>query len=211
MSKILDQNGLLYFWNKIKNKFVEKVEGKGLSTNDYTNEDKTKLDSIAEGGQTNVQADWSITDITSDAFIKNKPTALPADGGDADTVNGHSINIDVPANAKFTDTTYTAATANQDGLMLKEDFSKLQAFGDASAYALKSDVVGAYKYRGSVTNEAALPASNQAIGDVYNIQTASQYGAAGANVAWDGEQWDSLGGIFSIEYITNEEIDTILT
>lgn len=32
-------------------------------------------------------------------------------GGDADTVNGHTVESDVPANAVFTDTTYDAATA----------------------------------------------------------------------------------------------------
>ena len=32
------------------------------------------------------------------------PTELPANGGNADTVNGHSVNADVPADAKFTDT-----------------------------------------------------------------------------------------------------------
>ena len=37
--------------------------------------------------------------------IKGKmPKSLPADGGNADTVNGHSVNADVPADAKFTDT-----------------------------------------------------------------------------------------------------------
>ena len=40
------------------------------------------------------------------------PAELPADGGNADTVNGHTVNADVPANAKFTDTntTYSAGT-----------------------------------------------------------------------------------------------------
>lgn len=33
---------------------VDKVTGKGLSTNDYTNDDKTKLDGIAAGAQVNV-------------------------------------------------------------------------------------------------------------------------------------------------------------
>nr|DAW26153.1 MAG TPA: tail-collar fiber protein [Caudoviricetes sp.] len=32
------------------------------------------------------------------------------DGGNAATVNGHSVNSDVPANAKFTDTTYSPGT-----------------------------------------------------------------------------------------------------
>ncbi|MBD9060688.1 MAG: hypothetical protein EGR45_01525 [Ruminococcaceae bacterium] len=40
------------------------------------------------------------------------PTTLPANGGNADTVNGHTVNADVPANAKFTDTDtkYSAGT-----------------------------------------------------------------------------------------------------
>ena len=35
-------------------KKVDKVEGKGLSTNDYTNDEKTKLEGIAAGAQVNV-------------------------------------------------------------------------------------------------------------------------------------------------------------
>lgn len=57
--------------------------------------------------QKNVQIDWSETDTSSDAYIKNKPTALPADGGNADTVSWHTVAADVPEDAKFTDTVYT--------------------------------------------------------------------------------------------------------
>lgn len=52
---------------------VDKETGKGLSTNDYTTTEKNKLAGIAEGAEVNVQADWNVTDSTSDAFIKNKP------------------------------------------------------------------------------------------------------------------------------------------
>lgn len=34
-------------------KFVAKETGKGLSTNDYTNADKTKLNGVATGAQAN--------------------------------------------------------------------------------------------------------------------------------------------------------------
>lgn len=54
--KFLDDQGLLYFWQKIKTllgRKVEKVDGKGLSTNDYTNEEKTKLSSISSNAQVN--------------------------------------------------------------------------------------------------------------------------------------------------------------
>lgn len=84
---------------------VDKVTGKGLSTNDYDNtakgivdgvtsalankvdkngtdslmtaDEHTKLSGIASGAEVNVQSDWNVTDDTSDAFIKNKPT-IPA-------------------------------------------------------------------------------------------------------------------------------------
>ena len=58
--------------------------------------------------EANVQSDWNVTSTSSDAYIKNKPTSMPANGGNADTVGGHTVAVNVPANAKFTDTTYSA-------------------------------------------------------------------------------------------------------
>lgn len=45
----------------------------------------------------------------ADLFVKKSeiPKSLPADGGDAETVNGHTVNEDVPEGAKFTDTNTT--------------------------------------------------------------------------------------------------------
>jgi len=45
--------------------------------------DKSKLNGIAAGAEINVQADWNVTDSSSDAFIKNKPT-IPAAQVNAD-------------------------------------------------------------------------------------------------------------------------------
>lgn len=73
-----------------------------------TQEDMDKLDGIENGAQANVQPDWNVTDETADSFIKNKPTSLPASGGNANTVNNHTVNADVPESAEFTDTTYDA-------------------------------------------------------------------------------------------------------
>ena len=74
----------------------------------FTTELKTKLDGIQAGAQKNVKPNWNAP-AGNAAEILNKPTALPADGGNADTVNGHTVESNVPANAKFTDTTYKAA------------------------------------------------------------------------------------------------------
>ncbi len=65
-------SALISAWNTVANK-VDKVAGKGLSTHDYTTEEKDKLNGIEPGANANVQADWNVSDTDSDAYIKNKP------------------------------------------------------------------------------------------------------------------------------------------
>lgn len=48
------------------------------TTASFTTALKSKLDGIAAGAEANVQSDWNILDSSSDAFIKNKPTSMPA-------------------------------------------------------------------------------------------------------------------------------------
>lgn len=69
--KFIDSNALLYIFTKIKNTFVAKVDGKGLSTHDLTDELKNKLDGIQAGAEANVQPDWTATE--GDSMILNKP------------------------------------------------------------------------------------------------------------------------------------------
>ena len=59
-------------------------------------------------------ADKSHTHSKSE--ITDFPTSLPANGGNSSTVNGHSVNADVPSNAIFTDTVYTLPTATSNVL-----------------------------------------------------------------------------------------------
>ena len=53
-----------------------------------------------------------------------------------------------------------------------------------------------YQYKGSVATYADLPTTGQKVGDVWNVETADpDHGIkAGDNVAWNGAQWDILGG-----------------
>ena len=53
---------------------VDKIVGKGLSANDFTDLLLSKLNGIATGAEVNVQADWNESVTTNDAFINNKPT-----------------------------------------------------------------------------------------------------------------------------------------
>ena len=71
-----------------------------------TSTDKTKLDSIAEGAEVNVQSDWDTTDTTDKTYIENKPTNLTtfsntesgsvaqwAEGGDTSTIPSSKLDI----------------------------------------------------------------------------------------------------------------------
>jgi hypothetical protein len=93
----------------------------GLSTNDYTNTEKSKLAGIQSGAEVNVQADWSESSPSSDAYIQNKPTipsptTLHSDLTLDDGTNPHGTtktdvglsnvpNVDTSTTANISDTT----------------------------------------------------------------------------------------------------------
>lgn len=56
-----------------------------------------------------------------------------------------------------------------------------------------AQVSSIYHYKGSCL-AADLPTSGNNVGDVWNLENNSSYGPQGTNVAWDGTEWDSLGG-----------------
>lgn len=69
---------------------VDVVAGKGLSTEDYTTEEKTKLSGIESGAEVNVQADWNQSDNTKDDYINNKPS-IPVISAHSDYSTGTKI------------------------------------------------------------------------------------------------------------------------
>ena len=58
---------------------VDKVDGKGLSSNDYTADDKAKLDGIEAGAQRNAAPDAELSDESENA-VENKAVKLYVDG-----------------------------------------------------------------------------------------------------------------------------------
>lgn len=109
--KVLDDNGVLYLWNKIKSFFVAKEDGKGLSTNDYTDAEKTKL-----------------AGIEAHANYYKHPTGagyshIPVGGSSGQILRWSAAGTAAWGEDK--DTTYTAATTTTDGLMSAADKTKL--------------------------------------------------------------------------------------
>ena len=163
--------------------------------------DKVKLDGIETGANKYVHPTYASHDsglykITVDT--KGHVSATTA------VSKADITDLGIPS----TNTTYSTATQTANGLMSSTDKKKLDGFLSASSYALKTDLAGLYKYKGSITS-ASLPTANQIAGDTYNLTDASEYGPAGTNVAWTGEAWDALGGLFVINSLSNDDIDTI--
>lgn len=88
-------------------KKVNAVEGKGLSTNDYTTAEKNKLAGIAAGAEVNVNADWNAS--SGDAQILNKPTALSSFTNDEGFIDNTVSNL---ANYYLKTETYTQTEIN---------------------------------------------------------------------------------------------------
>lgn len=71
--------------------------------------------------------------------------------------------------------------------------------------ALKTDITNLYKYKGTVDTYNDLPTEENQVGDVWNVDDTDM------NYGWTGEKWDPMGSTFTIDSITNAEIDAILS
>lgn len=103
-------SALVTTWNTVTNKLDKTGDASNVTNTITTASTRANL---STGEKLSISlgkiAKW-FSDLKTVAFsgsyndLSNKPTSLPANGGNSTTVNGHTVNSDVPANAKFTDT-----------------------------------------------------------------------------------------------------------
>ena len=66
-----------------------------------------------------------------------------------------------------------------------------------------------YRYKGSVATYSDLPTTHD-VGDVYNVVAAYGNYPAGTNFAWNGTEWDALGGSVDLSaYVEESELAAI--
>ena len=108
------------------------------------------------------------------------------------SVSNKSVNINVP-------TETNDLINNGDGIspFATQDY-------------VNQKVIGALKYKSSVNTYNDLPTSGMAVGDMYNVVQAFDTYPAGTNVAWNGTQWDPLGGSVDLSvFYDSTEIDNM--
>lgn len=207
---------------------VDKVDGKCLSSNDYTDDEKTKLAGIAEGANNYTLPDASSTtkggvkvganiDVASGTIsVKNGSASQKGVVQLTDTVSADSSKAATPAAVKSVKDIAEGKQSPQ---------TTLAGYGITDAYT-KTEVDGlvssALHYKGSKDTYADLPTTGNKVGDVWNVAEAdAAHGVkAGDNVAWNGTTWDVLSGTVDLsgymlttdmEPIANSEIDTIVS
>lgn len=119
------ESGMIKNVNDLKEKVATTGFNVATTTNDglISSEDKAKLDGIDDGA-TKTIIDNSLSSSSENPVKNASVTIAMSDksniGHAHTTVNGFTVESDVPANAKFTDTTYTVVTNKKSGLMPAE-------------------------------------------------------------------------------------------
>lgn len=115
--KYVDLDGLSHFKAKADNEYVAKETGKGLSTNDYTTEEKNKLNGVETGAEANIIESIVVNGTT--ATIENKTATVTVDAGSIDSisVNNTPQTVDANKNVNITVPTKTSDLTNDDNVV----------------------------------------------------------------------------------------------
>lgn len=145
---------------------VDKEEGKGLSTNDYSDDDRQKVSNIVD----------YVTTMRS-------TTSMNTMGLSLDKKNVITGSIYTTGSI-----TFNSASSKSAGVLTASYFEKLDALPSAEELDQKiNTAIGSvYRVKGSVANYEALPKENVTIGDVYNLEdTGANYVATSTTPDWD--------------------------
>ncbi len=199
---VLDQNGLLYFWQKIKNIFVAKETGKGLSTNDYTTEEKQKLAGLSNYELPTASADTKGGVKVGSGLAINENGVLSATGGGtADSVDWANVQ-DKPST--FPPSSHTHAqsdiTGLADALAGKAASSHTHAQSDVTGLADALSAKIASSEKGANGGVAPLGADGL---------IPSQYIAGSLEDVVDG-YYDATAGKFYAEAAKTTELEKVV-
>ena len=207
----LDYDGLLYFWEKLKSKLsaelsekVDKVSGKGLSSNDLTNALVTKINQA----EANVIAKIKVnnSEVAPDSS-KTVSITVPTDNSQLANGAGYQTAANVSAaipikSIKVNGSALTPDSGKAVSITVPTDNSQLT---NGAGYQTAANVSAAIPIKSIKVNGSALtpdsgkavsitvPTSNSQLSNGAGYQTASDVSAAIAS---------ALSGVTSISYQT---------
>ena len=138
------------------------------------------------------------TSVTSD-IATAKSEAISAAATDAkekaDAAQTAAINA-AAASADTLNTSIETVDGKVDTLS-GNVHTRIEGLESGLTKTINEKVAVAYRYQGTKTNYADLPTSEMSkdtVGYVYNVENANGNYPAGTNYAWNGTEWDALGG-----------------
>ncbi len=232
--KVLDEAGISTFWTKVKEHVasaisgkVDKVAGKDLSTNDFTNAEKEKLAGISAGANSYTLPDATAT-VKGGVIVGDN---LTVSGGKVSVANGSTTAKGVVQLSSATNDASTTKAATPSAVKAAYDLAAgkqapattLKGYGITDAYTkgeIDTKLTSAMHYKGTKATYGDLPTTGNQVGDLWNITAADKvHGVnAGDNVAWNGTGWDVQAGTVdlsaymlaeNIVALTSAEIDAI--
>lgn len=203
--KYLDENGLLYLIQKIKswlNGKVDKVDGKGLSTNDYTTEEKTKLQGLENYTLPTASADTLGGVKVGAGLAINNGVLSATGGGTADAVDWENVQNRPTKLGEFeNDKNYQ--TASEVESAISDAIAGVTQFEQEVVSALPST-----GEKGKIYLVPSTTASGQNVYDEYIwIESNSKFEFIGTTAV------DLSGYVQKTDLIaiTNTEIDSIIS
>lgn len=145
---------------------VDKVDGKGLSTNDYTTAEKNKLSGIAEGANKTTVDSAMSSSSTNPVQNKVVNTALNAKVPTSRTINGKALSSNITLNASDVnaDASGTAASQAASALSSAKSYTDTKIAGLVNSAPTTLDTLGEIA-TAIQENETVVEALDAAIGN----------------------------------------------
>lgn len=225
-TNFLDKDGLIHFWAKIKEKFVQKELKTGsqdtykvLSDNNLTD---ALVQKINDAGSSSFNGQYSA--LTGKPSIEGHEVAT----GDQTAA---SLGLETPSGAQAKADAAKSAAVDEVKTLGYQTSTQVESAITAKGYATadsvdskvnaaKAELQGkiteavssALTYKGVKATKAELPVEGNKTGDMWHVtEDANEY-------AWDGSKWEPMGGAVDLsDYLlksdmvalTNGEIDNV--
>lgn len=225
-TNFLDKDGLIHFWAKIKEKFVQKELKTGsqdtykvLSDNNLTD---ALVQKINDAGSSSFNGQYSA--LTGKPSIEGHEVAT----GDQTAA---SLGLETPSGAQAKADAAKSAAVDEVKTLGYQTSTQVESAITAKGYATadsvdskvnaaKAELQGkiteavssALTYKGVKATKAELPVEGNKTGDMWHVtEDANEY-------AWDGSKWEPMGGAVDLSgymkktdmvALTNGEIDSV--
>ena len=227
-NKLLDENRLAQLWALIKGKFVQAETGKGLSTNDFTTDEKNKLSNIEAGANENIIEGIAVNNV--DMTPVNKRVNLVVPTKVSDLTNDKKFQTDAEVASAIKGSGYQAnviETVKVNGSILDVDSKKSvnvivptdnSALTNGAGYQTASDVSSALTnsgYQANVietvkVNNVALVPSSKTVNITVPTDNSALTNGAGYQTAKNVTDAinEAIGGLTGISFEIVETLPT---